>query len=190
MSIDKIQAREALAVIESSRRRGFSLHHYQRIAPMLVIWGVAWLVADLSLQFGLATSRQIWPPVSLAGTLACVAVAVLRARRKRSDEDGVRRGAAARTLAVYGLVAAFMAGLLTVAAPLGDRQVHTIFGLAIGLGYALCGAWLGWRLILVGAAIMALSFIGFAAVHDDYAAYMAVVGGGGLLLGGLWLRKA
>jgi hypothetical protein len=49
---------------------------------------------------------------------------------------------------------------------------------------------MGWRLVVIGAALTALSLFGYYEVHQYYLAYMGVVGGGALIASGLWLRAA
>ncbi len=49
---------------------------------------------------------------------------------------------------------------------------------------------MGWRMVAIGAALAVLSLVGFFAVHDYYLAYMGLVGGGSMVLSGLWLRRA
>jgi predicted membrane-bound mannosyltransferase len=87
--------------------------------------------------------------------------------------------------------ALFLVALIFVMAPVGGKQVHSMFGLFFGAVYVVMGLWMGWRLLATGVAVFALTLVAFYALPLDaeYLLFMGVIVGGGLLLGGLWLRK-
>ena len=51
------------------------------------------------------------------------------------------------------------------------------------------GVWVGWRLLVIGAVIAAAILFGYLALDQYYHLWIGTVAGGGLILGGLWLRK-
>jgi hypothetical protein len=63
-------------------------------------------------------------------------------------------------------------------------------GLMTGLVYAGVGIAFAPRYLWIGAAVFVASLVGFFFFHPWLAYWMAAVGGGGLLLSGLWLRRA
>jgi hypothetical protein len=67
--------------------------------------------------------------------------------------------------------------------------MNAYISLVVGLVYVGAGTVAGWRWVAVGGAVVALTLVGHLLLHDYYFAWMAVVGGGALILGGLWLRK-
>jgi hypothetical protein len=167
MTLDKNEAAQALAQIEHSRALSFSLYSYRMGAPYLILFGVMWLVADLLLEFKIGSPDRIWPLTSLAGSLGCAVIAFAQFRRRRRGEATN----AWRALFINGLVFAFVAATFVIFAPFTGRL------------------WMGWRLLAVSAVLIGLSLFGFFQIHQHYEAYMAMVGGGCLILGGLWLRK-
>ncbi len=68
-------------------------------------------------------------------------------------------------------------------------QVQSLVTLALGLIYIVIGLSVGWRLLAVGAALMLIVIAGSAWAPDQHFLWMAAAGGGGLILGGMWLRK-
>jgi hypothetical protein len=50
------------------------------------------------------------------------------------------------------------------------------------------GVWKGPRFLITGIVVVALTLGGFYFLHDHFFPWMAVVGGGALILAGLWLR--
>ena len=55
--------------------------------------------------------------------------------------------------------------------------------------YAVFGIWKGLRFLFAGIAVAALTLIGFFFLPQYFLLWMAAVGGGSLMLVGVWLRK-
>jgi hypothetical protein len=77
---------------------------------------------------------------------------------------------------------------LIILGPLSGRQINAFWPLAFSLGYVLAGIWVGRFFVLCGIAIAGLTIAGFWWSGPWFSLWMAVVDGGGLILGGLWLR--
>jgi hypothetical protein len=59
------------------------------------------------------------------------------------------------------------------------------------LFYAIAGLWFGTAFIAIACAITALTLIGYFYILGwAFLVWMAFVNGGGLLLGGLWMRRS
>ena len=58
-----------------------------------------------------------------------------------------------------------------------------------GTIYAAVGVYLGTRWLITGLGLLGLTFIGYTALDTHFALWMAWVGGGGLILAGIWLRR-
>jgi hypothetical protein len=52
------------------------------------------------------------------------------------------------------------------------------------------GLWLGRALVAIGLGITALIVAGYLWIHVWFDLYLALVAGGGLILCGLWMRRA
>jgi hypothetical protein len=59
----------------------------------------------------------------------------------------------------------------------------------VGAIYASIGLWLGTRFVLTGLGVIALTLGGYFLLREHFLMWMALVGGGGLILAGFWLRK-
>jgi hypothetical protein len=182
MTISRDEAAQALGEIEAARSRFWQAKSYGYAAPFLIIWGLVWMVADLTLQFE-PTWGLAWPVAASLGTVASLVAGVSLPRPKADRARGWRN------LGATLVVAGFFVALLNVIPITSGAEVHSIFGLVFGFLYMGAGLWLGWRLFALGAALAVLTLIGFFAVHEWYALYMGLVSGGALVLGGLWLRK-
>ena len=54
--------------------------------------------------------------------------------------------------------------------------------------YSIAGLWFGIGFVAIGLGITALTLVGYFFVGDWFELWMAFVNGGGLMLGGLWMR--
>jgi hypothetical protein len=54
----------------------------------------------------------------------------------------------------------------------------------------MVGLWVGPALVAIGLSIAALTLIGYVYADQWFDLWMAVVNGGGLVLGGLWMRRS
>jgi hypothetical protein len=50
--------------------------------------------------------------------------------------------------------------------------------------------WVGHAFVAIGLSISALTLIGYFFIGDAFDLWMALVNGGGLVLGGLWMRRS
>ncbi len=185
---DKTDAAAALADIAASQTRAAQRYGYANAAPYVFLTGLLWFVADMLMQFSPFDPRYIWPVCSGVSTLFYIAIAVVQMRRRT-------RGAARpdtlfwRAGAVWLLIFGFMVGTFAIFLPFNGIQTHSFIGLFFGVLYAAMGIWMGWRIFAVGAGLAILTMVGHFEVHQYYCAYMAIVGGGALMLSAYWLRR-
>ena len=75
--------------------------------------------------------------------------------------------------------------------PLDYNQMSALIPLAVGVYYAFIGIWTkAWRMMPLGLALIGLTALGYFMIPGHFLYWMAAVGGGGLILGGLWMRTA
>ncbi len=58
-----------------------------------------------------------------------------------------------------------------------------------GASFSAAGVWFGRAFLVIVATIVALTLIGFFTIGEAFPLWMAFVNGGGLILGGLWMRR-
>jgi hypothetical protein len=190
MSITRDEAARALGEVDGVHERLREVTAYTYAAPYLIIWGVAWLIADVGTQLGPPAARSwIWPVVACVFAAGSIAVSVFQFRAAKPPLR--LRRPSVRVFGTMAAVVAFCVTLELVFWPYGPKQAHSMFGLVAGFAYVLEGLWLGWRLLLLGLALVGLTLFGFYALplFGGYLLFMGVVGGGALILGGLWLRR-
>jgi hypothetical protein len=181
MSLSRADASAALADAAAAETRSVTFRAYQSAAPHLIIWGIAWALAyalgDLSPRYGNAAWLVIAPAASLCDILA--------ARADRRGESNMRLIGGA-----FAIVVVFVGGTVAIMAPTDPRQVGAFIPLVVAAAYAIFGLMHQPRLLVLGAGLAALTLTGFFVLPAHFLLWMAVVGGGGLILGGLWLRQA
>jgi hypothetical protein len=185
MTITRDEATQALGEIDAATGRANEFKSYARMAPFLMIWGLVWLVCDLTVQFEPAWALA-WPIGVAAGTVASTVIGFSLPREQRTSAE---RANAWRHMISWFLAIAFVLCLSMVIPTSSGREIHSLFGLVFGFIYVAIGIWTGWRMTVLGAALVALTLIGFFVVGHWYSLYMGLVSGGALIVGGLWLRR-
>ncbi len=70
------------------------------------------------------------------------------------------------------------------------RQMGAFWPIYFMLLYIIAGLWFGTAFVAIGLGITALTLIGYFFVGNWFELWMAFVNGGGLMLGGLWMRRS
>jgi hypothetical protein len=184
MTLSSEQASQALRELEAVGQRSGQLYRYQRFAPMLVLWGVIWLVGFSLTHFYPARASWIWITLDVIGVGGCMVLG------GRGRHDASSNGIAWRWLVSIAVIFAFYIVILNIFQPVSGPQSAVLIALIVALFYVLGGVWLGARLAITGAAMAVLTLVGYTVFPAYFFLWMAVVGGGALMLGGLWLRTA
>lgn len=193
-AFDRAAAAAALAEADESHRRSSKLHAYRASAPAVMLWGVVWIVADLTLAFPPTRNAHqwVWPLAAFTGLTLNIALAwffgrsTLRTTERRGSRDQFWR-----MLATWGFNLAFIAAMFTVFAPFEWREPHAFWGLIVALLYCVTGVWSGLRLTALGILLGVLVMFAFFYLQGrDFLIFMGLACGGSMILGGLWLRKA
>jgi hypothetical protein len=98
------------------------------------------------------------------------------------------RGSGLRMLACFLAIFGFVAATYAVFGHVGWKQQASFVPLLCALFYVLLGLWAGTRYVVTGIAVAALTLGGFFYLPAHFLLWMAFVGGGALILAGLWMR--
>ncbi len=178
--VTREDASAALDDIDSTMERTRRGLGYRSAAPHLFIWGVVWMLG-YGLSALMPTFALHWPALVLAGAIAS---GVAGAHMGGVPGGGWKFAASAC------LATGFFIALFAILPPLGHQQVGVIFPLIVsalygGVGIWACQAKLGVTGAIVGVTALAAYFL----LPAWFDAVMAILGGGALLLGGLWMRS-
>jgi len=183
------QVDQVLAQTRHAIRQGIS-------APLLMLWGCIWIVADVTTQFDHQAMNWLWSVLDLVGIVGWVWI--FRSHRHRvKSSRGWRYGAFWGILFFYAIL--WMNLLVPADWPKTNQEwiafepefrrmtayMHTVPMFA----YVVGGLWLDPFFIWLGAVVTALIVIGFCFVHEYFYLWLAVSGGGALVVSGVFIKK-
>ena len=178
MSLSPEQAAAALREIEETRQRSLELVVYRQGAPVLVLWGVIWIVGFASNAMWPTYAAIVWTVLTVLGAVASWLIS-----------RGGNPGQNLRYVASWAVFLLLFYGAGPILAPQTTSQRAALAALLVAAAYALAGIWWLQRYLWLGLALFAVTLFGFF-FAPWFELWMAVMGGGGLILGGLWLRAA
>jgi hypothetical protein len=181
MSVTQEDAVASLRLADEAEKRSRVLRGYQSAAPHLIVWGCVYAATYMFSYFYPRQSGLAWlivVPLALAGDMVI-------AWRDRAGRTGWTM--------VPVLIIAFVAFVIATGAimrPRDPRQMGAFVPLAVAWAYIAMGTRLGHRIMWLGIALGALTLFGFFALQAWFLLWMAAVGGGTLVISGLWMRRA
>lgn len=181
MPLSRDEAADALRDLSRTERRSATAHGNHEASPHLIMWGFIW-AAQYAGFYLYPRHMIIFPVLSLLGVIGSW---VIGSRNKHKTAEFSWRYAAS-----FVAVFAFITALFAIMPPTRGEQVAAFFPLLISLAYLLMGIWMGLvRIGIVGIVIGALTLVGYFYLQPYYLLWLAFVGGGALILGGLWMRR-
>jgi hypothetical protein len=182
MPLSSNEAAQALRDIARTERRSANAYGYRATAPHLILWGVIWL-AGYGTGYVKPEWANVWLPLVIAGSIASFWIGWRMRPVTMSRYDW-------RYIATFVAILLFVFSFLSIIPPHTDNQAAAFFPLLVSLFYGLVGIWTrGMRMLLLGTAVLGLTVFGFFMLPAQFVLWMAVVGGGSLILGGVWLRS-
>lgn len=192
MTLSPQDAASALADIEQARSRSVELHLYKGLAPHFLLWGVIWMIAYGATDLLPHAANYVWGTAVPLGLVGGLLIGRATARRAGGPAQGAARGRRYQRQfwGLAAILAAFAFAIFAVLRPTDGRQVAAFWPLLMAAIYSALGLWIGTRLLVTGIALAVLTLGGFFLLPAHFILWMALVGGGALLLAGFWLRSA
>jgi hypothetical protein len=184
MSIDSQQAASALSDIDAIVRRVRQSRIYNLASLMLIMWGALVFAGYVGSYLWPYSAGYFWAAIYIVGIAGSFVI---------SRFDQARRGVRSfdlRMLAAFVLFVAFGIFCANVLGHFTPRQLGTFWPIYFMLVYTIAGLWVGYAFVAIGFGITALTLIGYFFIGDWFELWMAFVDGGGLMLGGLWMRRS
>jgi hypothetical protein len=191
MVISSTEAAEALRDIAQTDRRTRVSGAYHVASPHLILWGLIWVAGYTG--SGLTPPEKwglVWLPLILIGIAGAVALG-MRASASGAKAASGKPGFSPGRTATLGLaIGLFIGSVYFVFQPASPLAYLVFPALITALVYVLLGGALGLpRYVAIGAIIFLATMIGFIYARPFLPFWIAAAGGGGLILGGLWMRK-
>jgi hypothetical protein len=187
MNVSPSEAEEALAAIQAMAQRTRRSIASGGTYITLIVTGIVWLVGFTCTQFLQGPIvAYIWAALSiLGGTLATV-LGLRVGRRVRSPATAPvakRVGLFWLLLVFYGIAA------VAIARPTDGRQVTMLVILFIMLGQVAMGLLFSFSSVWWALPITALALVGYFLLPGFFYLWMALLGGGGMIVLGLYIRS-
>ena len=188
MNVSQEEARESLSKVRDvtvqTQRAITSVY----LSPLLILWGVLWIIAYTTAQFHLTYASHIFTIMSVIG---CVGTAVifwlihLKAPIRDISSPNIvwRITLFWISLYVYAVIWLFLF------APFSGRQCNAFLSTLAMFAYVVMGLWFTSRfMIVLGLAVTAATLVGYYFIETYYCLWMAIIGGGAFLGAGLYIR--
>jgi hypothetical protein len=179
--IDSREAVEALGEIDAMVRRVRQSQIYETASRLMMLWGGLVFAGNLVTYFTPRHAGIAWIAVYVLGVAGSASFGVIG--RGRSS------GLDPRALAAFLMFFAFGFFCVNGLGHFTPRQAGTFWPIYFMLMYAIAGLWFGHLFIAIGLAVTALTLVGYYFIGAAFPLWMAFVNGGGLILGGLWMRR-
>ena len=182
-SIESQEAAAALNDIEEIVQRVRQSRIYDLASLMMIMWGGLTFVGYLATYLSPRNAGYAWPAVYALGIAGSFAISAFGHARTRIRTFDVRMLLAFLLFIGFGIFCCWF-GHFT------PRQLGTFWPIYFMLVYTIAGLWVGHAFVVIGLSITALTLVGYFFIGDAFDLWMAFVNGGGLMLGGLWMRRS
>ncbi len=164
-------------------------------APILILWGCIWAVADITTQFHPLTMSWLWSILDLIGIGGTWWFAAHGVR--------VKRPGAWRYGVFWGVIFFYAILWLNLLVPMQwpqtqaqwvdfwptYRRITAYFHTIPMFAYVIGGLFTGRYFIWLGALVTVLILIGYCFVTHYFFLWLAITGGGSLIFSGVFIRK-
>ncbi|MBR0834735.1 hypothetical protein JQ612_16215 [Bradyrhizobium manausense] len=181
--IDSKEASAALADIDDIVQRVKQSQLYELASLAALWWGVLVFAGNVVTWLWPFYAVYAWPAVDILGVGGLVAIRLLSPPHVPGAAFDIR------LVLVFVLFFTFGYICTNVLGHFGPRELGAFWPIYFMLFYTLGGLWFGTAFVAIGLGIIALTLIGFFTIGAAFPLWMAFVNGGGLILGGLWMRR-
>lgn len=182
MPLSPEEAAQTLRELERTGHRSVELRGYAGAAPHFILWGLVWACGYGLSDYFPEHRNLIWGPLVFAGSIGGFILGWMNAPNYSTFDW--------RFVGVAGTVAGFFIATSVIMAPLEPRQIDAFIPVIFAVIYTVAGLWLGNRFTICGLVLGFMTLLGFFLAGSHFGLWMAAVGGGILVLTGLWLRRA
>ncbi|MCJ7825088.1 MAG: hypothetical protein MUP44_09335 [Anaerolineales bacterium] len=181
--MDRNEAHESLEIVRQASELTRQAVARAGSGYMLIIWGVVWLVGFLGSQFLGEAQGYLWLFLDVFGIVG-TAVVIIKSSKQVRSTHGKRIGIFWLILFVYGGLIYWIAG------PFQGDQYLLFITILVSLAYVVMGLWFSPPLLYIGLSITALAMVGWQLVPAYLGAWLALVGGGGLISSGIYILRS
>ncbi len=183
------QASETLGEVAAAQRRVSVLQGYSKAAPHFLLWGLIWAVGYAGTELLPARAGLLWLALDAIGMIGSFLLVRANSSPGAVSLPASRSKQSVNFFVIAVAFVAFMGATYYVMQPHTTVQFAAFPPLVMALLYTVIGTLAGTRWIIIGVALAALTVVGYALLREHFMLWMALVGGGALLLTGFWMRR-
>jgi hypothetical protein len=186
MNISPTEAEESLEAIQDVMQKTRQSIARSNAHISLIVTGTVWLIGFLCTQFlSGEILTYIWIGVSLLGSALATLLNIRTGKRMRSPSAGPT---AKRIGLIWLLLVVYCLAAIAVAWPLDGKQLTIFIILFVVVGWLVMGLLLSITSVWPGLIIIALVLTGYFLLPGIFYLWMAILGGGGMIALGLYIR--
>jgi hypothetical protein len=186
MNISPSEAEEALVAIQTMMKKTRRVISSSGAYVFLIIWGAVWLIGFLCSQFlPQNIGGYAWMVIDILGGILSAIAGIRMGRGVRSSStttSGKRIGI------FWFLLFLYVVAAIGVAWPANGKQIAMFIILFVMVGWLAMGLLLSFASVWPGLVITALALTGYFLLPGIFYLWMAVLGGGGMIALGLYIR--
>jgi hypothetical protein len=182
MTIDRSDASASLNEIDAVQKKTREVLIYSGSSISLLIWGGLVTCGYVFTHFAPGQAGPVWLLVFVIGLASGFGIRAWRARTKTNVWD-------ARIHYALIVMVCFGAYWATLISPARYREIAAFWPTLFMFGYVIAGFWVGKFFTYCGVIVTALTIVGYFWLGPWFYLWMAAVSGGGMIAGGLWLRR-
>ncbi|MFO1111498.1 MAG: hypothetical protein U1E61_20180 [Bradyrhizobium sp.] len=181
--IDSREATEALAEIDDMVRRVRQSRIYELASQLMVMWGALVFAGYLLTWLAPRYAGIGWIAVYVIGLAGWAAFSAINRPTSGVRSFDLKFLLAFAMFLAFGIFCCWLGRF-------DPRQLSAFWPVYFMLFYSIAGLWFGYAFIAIGLAVIALTLAGYFWIGGAFDLWMAFVNGGGLILGGLWMRRS
>ena len=187
MNVSPSEAEEALAAIQTMAQKTRQSIASGGTYITLIVTGIIWLIGFMCTQFlPKEIVGYIWTGLSILGTAVGTVLGFRMGKRVRNPATA----ATAKRVGLYWLFLVFFCTVtIAVAWPLDGKQVTVLIVLFAMIGHLAMGLLLSFAAVWWPLPITALVLISYFLLPGLFYLWMGVLGGGGMIALGLYIRS-
>ena len=188
MDVSQKEARASLSTVRDVMNQTHRAIASAYANPLLILWGVLWIVAFTTTHFYLAYAFYIFMTMAVTGGVGTAVICwIFRSKAPIQETTGSKLGL--RVAIFWIFLCVYIPIWLILLAPFSGIQCNAFICTASMFAYIVMGLWFDNRfMIVLGLVLTAMTLVGFYVLRDFYCLWMAFVGGGSLLGTGLYIR--
>jgi hypothetical protein len=187
MSVSPSEAEEALAAIQIMAQKTRKSIASGGTYITLIVTGIVWLIGFLCTQFlSGEIVGYIWGGLSVLGTIAGIILGSRMGKRVRSPATAPM---VKRVGVFWLLLIVFCIAVMAVARPTDGKQATLLVILFIMIGQMSMGLLFSFSSVWWTLPITVLALIGYFLLPGIFYLWMGVLGGGGMIALGLYIRS-